>query len=500
VNSNNYGSWLHCIADNNNTKSSSAIKSAKQASKIYNKQNSAAVRCSWFCMFNLKTVDNCQVITAQAHFCYSISSSSSSSTSRFIVTMKSVQLLKYSSTLDDDDYDSAESSSLQNKIIEQFSLSEVKKSNDNKNCEKLKIDDDNAVQNEEEIFKWLNEQRSTFTYGLSDDQALTNLIKSTVGTGVLAVPEAFSNAGLWFGLIFLIFTVIINLCCLRILVRTSQMMCLRSGRAAVDYGTLAELSVFHGPKPLRRFKRHAKFLVNISLAFSQLDCRSAEYIFLSHVYGLSATAVFGIVLYSSSEIFSHTVDVGKFGLLCGFCDHISIHFPRIAILETTAKHTKLRSIASGVRLVDVRLFCRWNGITMQLCNILPIENKTKFPKSMNAWNGILNTSCALSTILYIAVGFYGYIRFGSDVAGSITLNLPKDEPLYKAVKLMVSFVVSISYPMQFYVPMDIVILKLQQIIDRPGLRLAAEYAIRYTLLLSPNWYPILDCSFHWSVR
>ncbi|KRZ91209.1 Threonine--tRNA ligase, cytoplasmic, partial [Trichinella sp. T8] len=275
VNSNNYSSWLHCIADNN-TKSSSAIKSAKQASRIYNKQNSDAVRCSWFCMFNLKTVDNCQVITAQAHFSYSIS------TSRFIVTMKSVQLLKYSSTLDDDDdYDSAESSSLQNKIIEQFSLSEVKKSNDNKNCEKLKIDDDNAVQNEEEIFKWLNEQRSTFTYGLSDDQALTNLIKSTVGTGVLAVPEAFSNAGLWFGLIFLIFTVIINLCCLRILVRTSQMMCLRSGKAAVDYGTLAELSVFHGPKPLRRFKRHAKFLVNISLAFSQLGMCSVYFVFIA---------------------------------------------------------------------------------------------------------------------------------------------------------------------------------------------------------------------------
>ncbi|KRX17141.1 Threonine--tRNA ligase, cytoplasmic, partial [Trichinella nelsoni] len=412
-------------------------------------------------------------------------------TSRFIVTMKSVQLLKYSSTLDDDDYDSAESSSLQNKIIEQFSLSEVKKSNDNKNCEKLKIDDDNAVQNEEEIFKWLNEQRSTFTYGLSDDQALTNLIKSTVGTGVLAVPEAFSNAGLWFGLIFLIFTVIINLCCLRILVRTSQMMCLRSGRAAVDYGTLAELSVFHGPKPLRRFKRHAKFLVNISLAFSQLGMCSVYFVFIAehikqtvevqNTFSLATYMAFLLPLFLALCSIRHLKYLAIPSTLANLVYCVAFVITFQYIFQELPSWRRLPSIQSLDRLPLA--FGSLMFAFSAAGTILPIENKTKFPKSMNAWNGVLNTSCALSTILYIAVGFYGYIRFGSDVAGSITLNLPKDEPLYKAVKLMVSFVVSISYPMQFYVPMDIVILKLQQTIDRPGLRLAAEYAIRYTLVL-----------------
>ncbi|KRY14977.1 Threonine--tRNA ligase, cytoplasmic, partial [Trichinella patagoniensis] len=411
--------------------------------------------------------------------------------SRFIVTMKSVQLLKYSSTLDDDDYDSAESSSLQNKIIEQFSLSEVKKSNDNKNCEKLKIDDDNAVQNEEEIFKWLNEQRSTFTYGLSDDQALTNLIKSTVGTGVLAVPEAFSNAGLWFGLIFLIFTVIINLCCLRILVRTSQMMCLRSGRAAVDYGTLAELSVFHGPKPLRRFKRHAKFLVNISLAFSQLGMCSVYFVFIAehikqtvevqNTFSLATYMAFLLPLFLALCSIRHLKYLAIPSTLANLVYCVAFVITFQYIFQELPSWRRLPSIQSLDRLPLA--FGSLMFAFSAAGTILPIENKTKFPKSMNAWNGVLNTSCALSTILYIAVGFYGYIRFGSDVAGSITLNLPKDEPLYKAVKLMVSFVVSISYPMQFYVPMDIVILKLQQTIDRPGLRLAAEYAIRYTLVL-----------------
>jgi amino acid permease len=31
------------------------------------------------------------------------------------------------------------------------------------------------------------------------------------------------------------------------------------------------------------------------------------------------------------------------------------------------------------------------------------------------------------TCLYIAVGFFGYLKYGEDVLGSITLNLPVDQ-------------------------------------------------------------------------
>lgn len=32
-------------------------------------------------------------------------------------------------------------------------------------------------------------------------------------------------------------------------------------------------------------------------------------------------------------------------------------------------------------------------------------------------------------VLYVGMGLFGYLRFGSDVLGSITLNLPKNEML-----------------------------------------------------------------------
>ena len=56
--------------------------------------------------------------------------------------------------------------------------------------------------------------------------------------------------------------------------------------------------------------------------------------------------------------------------------------------------------------------------------VLPIENQMRKPKEMLGWNGVLNTSMALVTALYVAMGFYGYLKYGETIESSITLNLP----------------------------------------------------------------------------
>ena len=59
--------------------------------------------------------------------------------------------------------------------------------------------------------------------------------------------------------------------------------------------------------------------------------------------------------------------------------------------------------------------------------VLPLENQMKTPGDMRGWNGALNTALTMVTSLYIAVGFFGYLKYGEAVVGSITLNLPSDE-------------------------------------------------------------------------
>ena len=47
------------------------------------------------------------------------------------------------------------------------------------------------------------------------------------------------------------------------------------------------------------------------------------------------------------------------------------------------------------------------------------------PESFPGCNGVLNTGMTIVACLYTAVGFYGYLKFGSAVKSSITFNLPE---------------------------------------------------------------------------
>lgn len=59
--------------------------------------------------------------------------------------------------------------------------------------------------------------------------------------------------------------------------------------------------------------------------------------------------------------------------------------------------------------------------------VLPIENKMRTPESFTGWNGILSVGMVTICSLYSAMGWYGYLKFGDEAKGSVTLNLPTDQ-------------------------------------------------------------------------
>lgn len=59
--------------------------------------------------------------------------------------------------------------------------------------------------------------------------------------------------------------------------------------------------------------------------------------------------------------------------------------------------------------------------------VLPLENNMKSPEDFVGCTGVLNTGMVIVACLYTAVGFFGYLKYGKDVKGSITLNLPSED-------------------------------------------------------------------------
>ena len=51
----------------------------------------------------------------------------------------------------------------------------------------------------------------------------------------------------------------------------------------------------------------------------------------------------------------------------------------------------------------------------------------KTPSHFLGCPGVLNFGMTVVVILYTAVGFFGYLQYGEDTKGSITLNLPVTE-------------------------------------------------------------------------
>lgn len=59
--------------------------------------------------------------------------------------------------------------------------------------------------------------------------------------------------------------------------------------------------------------------------------------------------------------------------------------------------------------------------------VMPLENSMETPQHFTGLCGVLNKGMSGVTMVYIMLGFLGYVKFGDDVADSITLNLPIED-------------------------------------------------------------------------
>lgn len=115
---------------------------------------------------------------------------------------------------------------------------------------------------------------------------------------------------------------------------------------------------------------------------------------------------------------------------------------------------------------------------------MPLENEMKTPRHFTAPCGILNIGMGTIVILYAGMGFCGYIRYGSEIKGSITLNLSSTEALAKTVQLLLALAIYFTQPIQCYVAIDIVWNEyLSSRLEKNSYRKLWEYLVRTGLVL-----------------
>nr|XP_023020460.1 proton-coupled amino acid transporter 4-like [Leptinotarsa decemlineata] len=94
----------------------------------------------------------------------------------------------------------------------------------------------------------------------SNFDTMIHLLKGNIGTGILAMPDAFRNAGWVVGLLGTVLMGIVCTHCMHMLVGCSHELCRRTQRQSLNFAEVVENAFKFGPGCLQRFSGLAKVL------------------------------------------------------------------------------------------------------------------------------------------------------------------------------------------------------------------------------------------------
>lgn len=299
-------------------------------------------------------------------------------------------------------------------------------------------------------------------------ETLIHVLKGNVGTGLLAMPEAFKNAGLWVGFAGIPLMGIICIHCMHTLLKCSRELCARTGAVALSYEETAKVAFSAGPEKCKRWANVVGYTITTFLIITQMGFCCVYFVFVPQNV---KQAVDGMV--------EGGTGISNFAFLCMFVIPMLL-ICYIPDLKYLAPVSLIAGVIQTVGLAiciyymtrdlpevheNVPAFAGWAGLPLYFGSavyafegiglVLPLENNMRTPAAFGGFNGVLNTAMMIVVCLYAGFGFFGYMTYGSEVEGSITLNLPPNDALAQAVKILMALAVFMSYPLQMYVPYTI---------------------------------------------
>lgn len=92
----------------------------------------------------------------------------------------------------------------------------------------------------------------------SNFDTMVHLLKGNIGTGILAMPDAFRNAGWAVGLFGTLFMGVVCTHCMHMLVGCAHELCKRTQKPSLGFSDVVMESFRTGPEPLQKYGEFAK--------------------------------------------------------------------------------------------------------------------------------------------------------------------------------------------------------------------------------------------------
>ncbi|XP_066907417.1 proton-coupled amino acid transporter-like protein pathetic isoform X3 [Halyomorpha halys] len=271
----------------------------------------------------------------------------------------------------------------------------------------------------------------------TDCETLTHFLKAAVGTGILGMPLAFKNCGIFLGIILTIFVAIICTHCAYILVKCAHIVYKKIKVTEMTFPEVGEVVFMKGPEWGRKYSKAARMSILIGLFITYFGSCSVYAVIIAQnfqqVLELHTGYSYDIRIYISVLLLPLILltwipdlkRLAPVSLVANGFMLISIGITFYYLCDHPQSPFDMPQVAD---IMDWPMFFSITIFAMEAIGVvLPLENNMMTPKHLLGICGILDRSMTVVTIIYATLGFMGYLKYGDDVLGSITLNLPTED-------------------------------------------------------------------------
>ncbi|KAH1003597.1 hypothetical protein HUJ04_003495 [Dendroctonus ponderosae] len=267
-------------------------------------------------------------------------------------------------------------------------------------------------------------------------ETLIHLLKGCLGTGILAMPEAFKLSGMINGIISTFLIGALCTYCLHVLVKAQYVMCKKLRVALLTYPDSMKIACDIGPTCLRGFAPYAPALTNFFLIFYQMGICCVYVVFvgqnLKYVFDEYTSTKYSLIVY----------------MLIVF-----VPFVLIICIKNLKLLAPFSILANVITLITFGVVCYYIFQNLEDFSDRPaVGSLSDYPLQPM---GVLNIGMILVTVIYVGMGMMGYWQYGDGIKSSITMNFPIAEILAQVIILSYSLAIYISYGLQGYVPVQI---------------------------------------------
>ncbi|KAG8263318.1 proton-coupled amino acid transporter-like protein CG1139 [Homalodisca vitripennis] len=302
---------------------------------------------------------------------------------------------------------------------------------------------------------------------ISDTDTIIHMLKGSVGAGILAMPIAFSNAGIGIGLVGtpLIATLVIY--AIETLLTMQYIQCQRLRVPFLTMARSMKIGLLNGPQPLQKLAWLAPSIVDFFLVAYQLGICTAYVIFIAKTLKSVAEPrivenlnlnIYLLMVFIPVVLINYIRDLKKLTLVSLMANILTIlafsscFYYIFGVGPFRYNDTNLVS-----SITTWPLFIGTNMFALNTIGVLIVlEHNMEKPQHFLGTKGIFPLGLMIVAALYAVVGFFGYVKYGNaGVRETIFASLPKDEWLSLTAEGIYGICIYGTHPLQCYVALEI---------------------------------------------